>query len=537
MARRKPNKGKSRSKSWEDKESRDMKRDEKRSFRSKSNDPAWYGADPALLRDAASIAFSWPLGRSLSIGVTSDNKLLRPDQPGVATFHVVPAIGEALSITSPINVASQAMYSFIRHANSGSKNYDSPDLMMYCLAMSDIYSALNWAIRAYGCAQLYNQKNRFMPREVLLANKVDPDSLINNLANYRLRLNVLINKVASLAVPGNMTVFNRKAFLYQNLYCESTDIKDQLYQFTPDAFYQFSLDEEVRGYLKCVDIDTLAGREQFANDPFTWDEVLNVIQNLMQAVWDQEDFGIMSGDILRAYGDNIIKLASVNEDYMTLPVYDITVLTQMKNATIVSQGITQVPNIEQDSTYAYLQYQQMNGATFRGHRVGQPAATDVFYDKLMTIPSEAPTPEEVIEASRLMVTYDQIEGYDYHKMNLYCGTELITKVNLRFLYKDGTFVEWTLSKQFYTSDEANITNMMLLGHSAGFKFLPAIWIVNGTIGAGDDYRLGTDAETVLHQNLDNFALIRNQDLRKMHEAAILNMLNVPSIAKNAISQR
>lgn len=94
----------------------------KKDLKSKTNDPSWYAADATLMRDAASIPFSWSVGTTLDIGV-DENYVV----PGICAIDTVPSFGYSTDTTSPLNIAARSMYSFIRHANSGSANYDAPD--------------------------------------------------------------------------------------------------------------------------------------------------------------------------------------------------------------------------------------------------------------------------------------------------------------------------------------------------------------------------------------------------------------------------
>lgn len=172
-----------------------------------SNDPAWYASDPNLAKDAASIPFSWASGTESditggsSVVMATSRSRLKFTAPGVLVQYLTSSLGETESPASPINIASTAVYSYVRHANSGSSNYDSPDLMLYILAMGDILAMTNFCIRAYGVASLYSSRNRYLPDGLLRAMCIDPVDMRQNLAQYRYGLNLLMNKASSLAVP------------------------------------------------------------------------------------------------------------------------------------------------------------------------------------------------------------------------------------------------------------------------------------------------------------------------------------------------
>lgn len=158
--------------------------DKREDLESKTNDPTWYSSDPALLRDAASIPFSWPVGTPIDLNVPDVSKM-RWSVPGICALDVVPVYGTNESKTSALNIAANSLYSFVRHANSGHSNYDAPDLMLYVCAMSQVYSFINYMMRAYGLANLYSQKNRYLPAGLLQASGIDHSKIIDNLADRK----------------------------------------------------------------------------------------------------------------------------------------------------------------------------------------------------------------------------------------------------------------------------------------------------------------------------------------------------------------
>lgn len=515
----------------------------RRNYKSKgSNDPQWYATDPALLRDAASIPFSWALGTSIDL----HNELLSalPSKgvmaiPGICTLALTPSVGISEDANSPINVASTAVYSYIRHANSGHANYDSPDLMLYLLAMTQIYSYINMLQRTYGIATLYSQRNRYMPKALLAANFIDFEDINNNLANFRYGINVLINKVASLAVPTTMTIFNRHAFLYQNVYCEGESIKDQLYMYTPYSFLQFGFDSSGAGKLEEKIFEKDAGASLY-----TVDELLTFGNSMLDQILLNEDMNIMSGDILKTYGQNIIKLQSLDTFYPIVPLVNINFLEQFKNATVVGNGMSGI-SIKQNDKKAYLisKYQ----ATFTesaaaayvntAHRVGLKTLME---DKILTTLMLESNPEMVMENTRLMVcakNYNASSSGAMATVDIPCGSEVVRNCTIWYYeFKDGKTP--TLARQVWkyntmhqvAGDEAyQANNLKFLSLVSNFKFHPAVHLLS--------FKEGSTAGTVnisdgrLYYDVDNYAVINGQDLEKLHESALLNQLNVPSIAK------
>lgn len=537
MARNAKKKYSSKKKSYTSQENRNncRSKSEIRNLRSdedtskSGNDPAWYASNPILLRDAASYPFSFVTGASNihdpSIWKDSNIEVSPNTQvPGIASYHIYPTVGTSMNATDPINVASQSVYSFVRHANSGHSNYDPADLMIYIMAMANMYSFLVWCQRLYGYALTYDQRNRYIPKDLIRTNNVDADDLTNNLANFRFWINTLIAKMVSFAVPATMSVFSRMSFMYSDYYIEGTSIKEQLYQFVPDGFYKFGLDEQSIGNLTWEAFDWSV--------PMTVSKVMEYGETMFNAIWSQEDFGIMSGDILKAYGDNIIKLSQIPEAYSMVPKFDPMVLTQMKNADLVRVTPTRIAQSTTDGSILQRLSPKAFAADEKHYNIASTLGAQyisIFNAGMMctlrdynvlTVDTDQPTPDVVIEATRLKIAYDAYKGW--YK----CGTEIVTKVTLTtepgedmdilpivtgFLNQDGDVP---------VNREINKLNEV----ARNFHFLPKIWIM---------YIDATTNKLLVNSifDIDNFTVLSNEDIIKLHEAATVNMFAVPSIGK------
>lgn len=477
------------------------------------NDPAWYAANPILLRDAASYPFSYVTGASNihDPSVWQDANIETAplmQVPGIASFHIYPCVGTAINATDPINVASQSVYSFVRHANSGHSNYDPADLMIYIMAMANMYSFLVWCQRLYGYALTYDQRNRYIPKDLIRANNVDADDLTNNLANFRFWINTLIAKMVSFAVPATMSVFSRMSFMYSDYYIEGTSIKEQLYQFVPDGFYKFGLDEDSLGNLTWEPLDWTT--------PMKVDDIMVYGEDMFNAIWSQEDFGIMSGDILKAYGDNIIKLSQIPESYSMVPKFDAMVLTQMKNADLVRVTPNRIAQSKVDGTILQRLSPKAFTSTDPLYTIGT-AGTDApllnaammctLKDyNVLTVDTDQPTPDVVIEATRLKVAYDAYKGW--YK----CGTEMVTKVTLTV--EPGSDMDIIPCISGWTGDSMNIVQISKINRlceaAKNFHYLPKMWIM---------YINSKTNKVVTNSvfDIDNFTVLSSEDVIKLHE--------------------
>lgn len=420
--------------------------------RSTANDPMWYMYNPQLVLDTCNLPFSRPFGGRIDIfhnfatthlgGMDPNAKI--HGEPGLYSYRVKPSYGENTNIHSSLNVAAQALYTHVRVINSGRKNYDPVDLMLYVMAIADIYSFIVWCQRIYGYAFMYSQRNFYIGKELLISNGMDPDNVIDNLANFNAWINMFISKISAWVIPGDMHIMHRRAFMYGSLYLENDhdNIKDALYQFIPDGFYKFGLDSGSKGCLTYEKIDY--------NTPFSLDDLKAIGNNLLSNIYGDEDFAIISGDILKAYGDNIVGLAPIPNDFYVIPVYDKYVLTQMHNAVVCNTVRTAANN----ASYQWLTpdnvvvpygniYQSTNGILLSKEGAvvkeddngGAKVFLNIYKDPVIDICERQPTPEDVIEATRLIIGVTSYAGQSteagYAVRDVYSGSDIITAVVIR----------------------------------------------------------------------------------------------------------
>lgn len=486
------------------------------------NDPAWYATTPELMRDAASIPFSWATGTESQLGsgyygTAGDTFNFSFIAPGICQLRVAPSIGYSIDATSPINVAAASFFATVRKANSGRINYESPDLMMYCIAIGQVYSAINWLQREYGIIRTYSQRNRYMAETLASAAAGNTSSTLSsyyNYADFRYGINLLITKAASFSVPSNLNYFRRMAFLFSNVYTEGDSIKDQLYLYAPAGFYKLSSDST--GRRKLV-FESIPG---FTN----LNAMISYVDGLIQPLLSDEDFNIMSGDILKAFGEeNCLKLQYMSEDYNVIPTFNIGVLEQMKNCDMVTYynsnlppDITQVVVDLDGDTNAYLECQ----LTYTNDLLSIP--------RLLTTTTEYVGPELVMENSRGMVAGIK-EG---ENAALYTGSDFVVNAYAWKFGEENSGVNqipirydvaysYPKSGASFTFPIASYDTMVM---RMQFRFCPRGYALSTASNAPGKYFL----EGLLH-NVDNYAVVTPENIKRFHETALMSMLNVPVI--------
>lgn len=401
---------------------------------SAKNDPRWYFKSPQLLQDVASFSYSKPLGTYVkdltNPGVTVVQDAAFTSIPGLLSETLLPIPGISKDENSPLNIAAQNVYSFIRYKNSGGKNYDAPDLMMYFLAMDNIYAAWNWAKRLYGMASTYSQVNKYMPKVWFNANYVDFDDVVGNLADFRASLNLLANKISAFAVPAVFNYMVRHSWLFANIYVDSETRKAQQYMFVPAGFYRFSETTSDLG-------GELLFKNLCARKPskfYDHKAIIAYINDMVDALVYSEDIGVMSGDVIKAYGEgNLFKISEIEPDYKIEPVYRREVLSQIENSYFSSFGdLFNEDNagelkIWQDPNTNFIKFNPKLKGTITATR-GKPTPLGGMY---LNFHWDSPTPEDVMEATRLNLSFESTsDATNFYVLITDCGTEIAVKAEM-----------------------------------------------------------------------------------------------------------
>lgn len=486
------------------------------------NDISWYSHNPQMLKDAASFSFNAPLGNQLPAnsmfnaptGSVTIDWNQSDSVPGLYVLWYMPCIGVSNTSTSPANLAAQNIYSYVRYMNSGAKNYDQADLMLYLLAMDSIYIAWNWVKRIYGYARTYNPLNRYMPRVYAAADGIDFDDLIANLADYRMMLNSMASRISSFCVPAVMPLFIRHSWLTSNIYMDSDNNKAQQYMLRPSSLYKYSETTSKYGGELIPQAMTSSTPQKLG------DIITNVITPLLDAIAYSEDIGVMSGDILKAYGqERLFKVTPVEPDYIVEPVYNEEVLNQIHNSTLVPGLTNNNMVISQNPDTGYLVWDPV---LTTGPRISRDAV-------LFNVPWDNPTPENVMLGTRLSTTIYN-DGTNWRLGSV--GSEVISHRMIYRMQSSGNFVVTAIPEYLVFSntttatsnDRLAVENQALLISNFDWHPLMPTWHVTGTAGTSETWRF----EGWLG-DITNYTVINAYDLRQLHEVALISEFNVPQL--------
>lgn len=520
------------------------------------NDPVWYSRFMELITDAGSLPYSEPFGDPLAL--TEKDKTIVPSSapgtkkvitntfdkdvalPGICTVMTKASFGRNRNMRDPANVAAQLLYTNTRYKNSGGRNYDTPDLFIYCASTADIYSFVMWAQRTYAKAFLYSQRNKYIGKALLQSENIDADDIVANLANFRYWLNAYINKISSFCVPADIMYYQRRAWIYSHVYLENPDgnIKDQLYQFSPDGFYRFNLDSESKGMLEYAIIDDIITRGP--TDLLKYNDFVTIGNWLIANVMGDQDFGIISGDILKAFEGRIIGLAPLPEAPELIPVYDEYVLLQIKNSCVVPVLRSDTYAVEWATGKKSGNVYQSDNGNIVSHELVQIGPTsgpsDNFFPnsvlsgchRLLTLSNPSPTPVDNMEITRLTPVTAEVrsigEGTNVKfYADLSCGADIV--VSLTFTrYSRTALQNYTRTGNCLAQRDLTYERTLL---RTGFKYAPLLYVYNTTDGQDEV----TVDEVKIFGPVDNYTIQPANVLAKLHEVSFISLLSIPGVAK------
>lgn len=506
---------------FQDKGSSEVAATEKVVDRGVENDASWYG-DSTIIRNAANIPFANANGFPLNLK-GSNSKVVTAYTPGICTLRMAPTVGYSLGNTSPINIASRNLYSYIIKGKSGAAPFDHSDMMMYLLAMDSIYSAYAWAARTYGLIRFFNQQDRYFPKAIVDATRFNYEDFLQNMANYRYFLNYICNTVNKFYVPSVLNYMKRHFWMYSNIYMDEPVAHCQYYAYVPDGFFQLQISESDGYYLKYRTL----GFDWGGTNGITFKQFTTNVQNMIDVINTNQDFSYISAYFLNAFGDGkAFSISPVAEDFMSVPVYSLEVLEQIHNSetstmTAAEDSYTGKPFAHGLDILANNEVDDpAEGAILAAPKL-QSKRADVSFESMLDFGHNGVTPEEVMVCTRnvygAVATWNTGDSL-YDIMIKSCGSDIC----MGDYYTYGTVDEnGTLSFTTKSGDELTTNNFEGSGMVTAFHYGPRNMLVDGTAAPNEKYYfLG---------EVGNYTKLSDEQLDRMHEIAMQGLFNVPFI--------
>lgn len=526
-------------------------------FQGQENDPSWYNSNGQLVQDAASVSFYTPAGAPFFPDYRHQYPTKGAALPGIMTLDVIPTPGISTDRASALNLAALKLYTGMRKANSGAVNYSHSDLMMYCLAMDSVYIMYSEMLRLYGIMNCWSQYNRYKPEDIVTALGYDYTDFRENLADFRAWLNIWIKRANSFSLPVSFTISKRHSWLFSNIWADSTSAKAQLYAYRPAIYYLWDDHSSDQGsQLKA----TLWNCKGVWNQKKTFAKVKQSMDHLLDLIANSDDIAIMGGDLEKAFGsNNMFSMASIDENYSIAPTFSEEVLMQIENSMFlpgVNYAYTDSWNITQNVDENKIVYNPTMEVTATG--TGTYDANTVYYMDYkeiyanglpLNVHFDNPKPDDVMVATRnkFLAEVDTSEWDHEHGGELFItfdsvGCDIITDVsiwtkinydeNQEFTVWNPTFNGFNVKPYMPNYFRWSEMDQPSLGQIISSIIAIDVFDWHPAVYAGiclDENQNAADYSQVNYtsMDLDNYTRLAPSTLRKIHDAAVYNMWELP----------
>lgn len=478
----------------------------------RDNPVAFYTKFSKFSRDAATLPFALPVGEPFTV---SEVAPIQTSVPGVMRLQFIPAIGVSTDFTSPINRSSIRFYTYLRANQKASASYDHQDITMMEVAMDSAYMFHAHLTRMYKVVRDFTPVNEYYSRALITAMGGIFDDLKKNLQDFRAYINTLAYNLGQYALPKGITMFERHRWMCEGLYTDGPTSKAQTYLFVPAGFWLY--DNTVTTGSQCTFKEYLPA----GNTPkqYTTAQLMEFGDVLLNAISNDSDFSVISGDIYNYYGGETFKLPYLNENDAILPSYQEVVLSQIENATIVGA-------IDRSSLVI-----SQNPTVNAGAILFQPAITPSYYfyaQPFMNFHHDSPTPDDVIEASRLMAFVE-------NNKVVACGTEIICQADIFGVnpdtkgFRSNQLANTILIAEGTTSQTRMVSMIFDLLMVAQFDWAPCIrfYFKNGD----DPWKL-----VGWTWDIDNFSYVDRKYIEMIHRACLFSLFEVGDNGEDVVTQ-
>lgn len=345
-----------------------------------------YSQVPAGKFDAILVAASnFPF--AMKAGTASTN-VVKFGLSGVAIYKWLLSCGNVGEVASSdlangANLGAYELYTAMRNHNSGSTNYDAPDLMLFTLYYGQVMSTLAYLKQCYRMCNTFKIMNTDIPS--VLKQYAGITSWTNSLARVRSIINQAIVKLNSIYVPNNITIFERWRVLFESTFLDANCDRGTIMWNMPKYIPTLAPDETK---ITFTEIKT----------QFEIENLESTLNTLISAIYNSQAFHIMSGDLMRAYGiEKQYKLQIVEDNAELSITYSDSVVQQYHNMTIVNpqqfvQSSLAIQSSVTSGSNAYLKFQvELPGSPSGSNMRGLPGTSCGIIDAL----TDKPTVEEI----------------------------------------------------------------------------------------------------------------------------------------------
>lgn len=485
-----------------------------------SNDIKWYNKNERLIHDVSKIPFGYQLGKKIPefSRVDGTYSIGNTVVPGIFTLDMLNVPGVATNSSDGVNLAATGLLQYVRKHLSTVGNYAAADLMMYVLGIDDIYSDFANITRLFGILNTYSAVNMYLPKHLVYAlyHFSDPqefDNIIAHMNDYRARFNNLIFKASTLYLPTDFTITERHSWLYMNTFTDAATTKAQLYGFT-----------KAGGYILDETSSTQGTQLTYTESADTMDGLLDDFAAKIDAYRNSDSMMKIAADMRRAFdGRQKWAMFYIDENWMSVPGYDKTVLMQIHNTLSIPYfGSWINKDITQSVNKNIIHYQPK---CILSKPDGDSVAdfTPLVNSRIFNYFWDNVTEDEIIESTRNQPVIEFNPGTNPEEAGSVvlgqCGADICVGYHIWTIGANDDTSDLRLGSIIYLPTN---TTAKTFSAVAQFDWAPIMYCcqkATSGVGANEDYTVLAD--------LANYTVISPETLSIMHSNVICSMYAIP----------
>lgn len=487
------------------------------------NDISWYTKYPALVEANSSLIFNTPYGATYQTEMAVNGGTFIRDNSiaGCVMLNFRTVLARGGLDADAINVAAKNLYTYVRHANSGSANYESSDLMQYLITVIHLGMEFEQCKRTLRLAMTFNPLNKYVYKAVLSAEGWDAAAIQNlytNNANLVGYVNTIAAKLNSFKIPRDIALADKLEWMVTNVFKD-----DSLDKCT---YYLYECNDHVH-------YDWANRAVTFTNLPISGpqgltdrlDRINGELDNLLA----YEDIGIMLGDILKAYKSEGCRVWSpMGLGEVQDASYSEEVLVQMMNTvTFQDTGVFTIKQVNANSQL--LQIDDGPGSTpglltcSFGAKPAGTSITSFWINPVLSVDSNSPTNSDIIIATRNTNTIKiESSGTNYIGSLVYYPNTIVNDFTVVNCKDDGTF---KITKNVHTiifHDDGVFSGPLLriLAFRSNVSKFPNMMIYTYD-------NMGNEEHSILFAHGKNNQTLGYLWLRNLHDGCTLSELSMP----------
>lgn len=381
------------------------------------NDSSMYYTDENLKNQITNFAFTQFQGIPVSLGKNQQGADYSFENANIMRIALNPSAGfvdPTHAMEAGINMAGLKNYFTLSNNNAKNTNYAPQDVTTLILALGQLIAMVSFGKRAFGLSRVYNVRNRAYPLHVLDAAGIDGSDFIDNLADYRIEFNILINTINKIPFFGDLKYFEKCSNIYSNVYVDQPGSPlAQAYVFVPYSTWEFAENYSEQG----TGLNTLSMCEM--RNTITFRTYLTKLNGMVNNLLTSTTLNYIYSDVLRVLdkeGRTRLTFTTVPEDYSILPIYSEEIELWINNAAICSAPLSNAAHHDQGYTNLNDVAPMVNENSIL-YRPQFKMQSNIQNDMIVNFKMENPDIEARIAATRFASRFDSVldSGWFYSR--------------------------------------------------------------------------------------------------------------------------